>query len=171
MTYMIEEISSKDVNTKFGPKPAYRIKANGAWFSYGFKKPTFKVGDNVAFNASEGKYGPEVDVATVRLLASGGTSPGGPIISTDVATVSVTPSRPYGPPAKVFPVPKTHGDRSIIRQNALTNARESIVALAVAGKEKFENDEVLAAKIISLAKQFESYTSGDLDAFMPETAE
>jgi hypothetical protein len=166
MTYMIEEISSKDVVTKFGPKPAYRIKANGTWFSYGFKKPTFKVGDNVAFNASEGKYGPEVDVATVRLLGSGAAAP-----APSGEAPAAAPARTYGAPAKVFPVPKTHGDRSIIRQNALTNARESIVALAVAGKEKFDSDEVLAAKIISLAKQFESYTSGDLDAFMPETAE
>lgn len=45
MTYIVENITQKEVNTKFGPKPAFSITANGERYSYGFKKPTFKIGD------------------------------------------------------------------------------------------------------------------------------
>ena len=74
MSYIVESITSKDVTTKFGPKPAYRVKANGEWYSYGFKKPAFKEGDTINFSATEGKYGKEIDPASVKTLSSGSSA-------------------------------------------------------------------------------------------------
>lgn len=160
--YVVESITTKKVNTRFGEKDAFSVKANGEWFSYGFKKPVFKEGDTIEFMFSTSSYGKSIDVATVKLAAS---APAGGAV-----TSSPAPSggRAYsGPPAKVFPVPPTHGDRSIIRQNALTNAREVFVA-ACDGSFDFVPDEI-AKSIIALAKNFEMYTSGDLDEFEKST--
>lgn len=165
MTYIVESITSKDVVTKFGPKPAYRVKASGEWYSYGFKRPAFKEGDTINFSSTEGKYGKEIDPMSVKTLSSGGGA--------DPAVGASSPSpaapRAYGPPAKVFPIPPTHGDRAIVRQNALTNARELVAAAMVGAKGGVEVGDSVISRIIAIAKQFESYTSGDLDALMDDT--
>ena len=55
-----------------------------------------------------------------------------------------------------FPVDKGHYSRAIIRQNSLTNA---VNALGVAEVDP----NTYANNAISLARQFEAYSSGDLD--------
>lgn len=164
MTYVVEQISTKKVNTKFGEKDAYSIKANGEWYSFGFKKPVFKVGDSLDFQYTDGSYGKSVDVATVRLAAS---APAGGTVTSSAMTPPAAGRAYSGPPAKVFPVPATHGDRSIIRQNALTNARE--VFVAAHGSVLPWEPDAIAKSIIALAKNFEMYTAGDLDEFVKET--
>lgn len=160
--YIIENITTKDVNTKFGPKPAYTIIANGEKFSYGFKKPTFAVGDTVDFQFTESTYGKQVDATSVRMISKGD---GKAMVS--AATVSSAPTKTYTPPSKVFPIPPLHGDRAIVRQNSITNATKLVSD--VQAKSKSEIDVmVLANTIVEVAKVFEAYSCGDNDAMAAE---
>jgi hypothetical protein len=154
MSYLVENITSKDVNTKFGPKPAYSVIANGERYSYGFKKPTFKIGDTIDFQFTENTYGKNVDLPSVRLLTKGdGATP---------APTPVTVSKPsYSPPTRPFPIPALHGDRAIVRQNSITNATK----LVVDSVERTDSCdyEKLAQEVINVARMFEAYSCGDLD--------
>lgn len=67
---------------------------------------------------------------------------------------------------KVFPVPALHGDRSIIRQNSLARAVEIVTFV---GNPSYPAEE-LAEKAIEIARVFEAYSSGDLDAAVAEEA-
>lgn len=160
--YIIENITTKDVNTKFGPKPAYTIMANGEKFSYGFKKPTFAVGDEIDFQFTESTYGKQVDPVSVRMIKKGTGSP-----ATLSATVSSAPTKTYTPPTKVFPIPPLHGDRAIVRQNSITNATKLIADMQSKSKE-VRNEVELANTIIEIAKMFEAYSCGDNDAMAAE---
>ena len=158
--YIIENITTKDVNTKFGPKPAYTIIANGEKFSYGFKKPTFAVGDTVDFQFTESTYGKQVDATSVRMISKGTGAPA-------TASVSSAPTKTYTPPSKVFPIPPLHGDRAIVRQNSITNATKLVSDMQA--KSKSEIDVlVLANTIVEVAKVFEAYSCGDNDAMAAE---
>ena len=158
--YIIENITTKDVNTKFGPKPAYTIIANGEKFSYGFKKPTFAVGDTVDFQFTESTYGKQVDATSVRMITKGTGAPA-------TATVASAPAKTYVPPSKVFPIPPLHGDRAIVRQNSITNATKLVSDMQA--KSKSEIDVmVLANTIVEVAKVFEAYSCGDNDAMAAE---
>jgi hypothetical protein len=154
MSYLIENITQKDVNTKFGPKPAYSIMANGERYSYGFKKPTFKIGDTIDFQFTENTYGKNVDLTSVRLLTKGdGATP---------PPTTVSPSKaPYSPPTKPFPIPALHGDRAIVRQNSISNATK-LVTDSVTKTDSAEW-ESLAENVIYIARMFEAYSCGDLD--------
>ena len=158
MSYTIENITTKEVTTKFGPKPAYTIIANGERFSYGFKKPTFGIGDEIDFQFTENTYGKNVDLTSVQMIKKGTGVP---------ATASASPAKaPYSPPAKVFPIPLLHGDRAIVRQNSITNATKAI------GDYVSDIDgisiEDYASEIIRVARMFEAYSCGDLDAQLAE---
>ncbi len=154
MSYVIENITEKEVNTKFGPKKAFNVTANGERFSYGFKKPTFSIGDEVDFQYTENTYGKNVDLASVRLLVKGSGTP-------PPSTASTAPSKPsYGSP-KVFPIPALHGDRATVRQNSISNATKLIVD-SVKPTDK-ANWESLAIEVIQVARMFEAYSCGDLD--------
>jgi hypothetical protein len=150
---IITNITSKDVTTKFGVKQSYTVEADGKRFAYGLKKPVFTVGDDVEFQMTTNAAGYEnVDVATVRVITKGAAP----------ATSSAPTARPsYGPPAKVFPIPALHGDRAIVRQNSLTNA----VQLLREDKELAKLTSTDRANhIINIARMFEAYSCGDLDA-------
>lgn len=159
MSYIIENITTKEVTTKFGPKPAYTVHAGGERFSYGFKKPTFKIGDTVDFQYTENSYGKNIDMASVRLLSKGEGAP------TAVAPATSGSKPSYSPPAKVFPIPPLHGDRAIVRQNSITNATKAV------GDFLDENPaslEEYAETIIKVARMFEAYSCGDLDLAVAE---
>jgi hypothetical protein len=157
MTYIVENITQKEVNTKFGPKPAFSITANGERFSYGFKKPTFKIGDTIDFQFTENTYGKNVDLTSVRLLSKGEGAPA-------ATGAVVAPSKPsYGAPAKVFPIPPLHGDRAIVRQNSITNAVKAADNYLRGEDSTPSNLDEYAEFIIQLARKFEAYSCGDLD--------
>lgn len=153
MSYTIENITSKDVNTKFGPKPAYTIVADGERYSYGFKKPTFKIGDTIDFQFTDGTYGKAVDLPSVKLISKG----------EGVATpVTATPAKAaYSPPTKPFPIPALHGDRAIVRQNSISNATKLVTDSV--NKTDSADWETLANEVILIARMFEAYSCGDLD--------
>ncbi len=148
---IVESISTKPVTTKFGTKPTYSFKAEGDWYKMGFKKPAFKEGDDITFDFTEGSYGKEVTDGSV-VVAGRSAAP--------------APRAPSPVPASVpkvgFPIAPLDGQRSIIRQNCVTNAREVFVA-AHGGKPFAMSADEVADAIISLARKFEAYSAGDLD--------
>jgi hypothetical protein len=156
MSYIVENITTKEVTTKFGPKPAYTIVANGERFSYGFKKPAFKIGDEIDFQFTENTYGKNVDLASVQLIAKGTGAPA------PSASPSTAPAKAYGAPAKVFPIPALHGDRAIVRQNSITNATKAVCDYFDSNDDITSVDEY-ADLIIQVARKFEAYSCGDLD--------
>jgi len=158
MSYVIENITSKEVNTKFGPKPAFSIKTSDGWFSYGFKKPAFAIGDEVDFQYTENTYGKNVDHASVKLITKGAGATAAP--------AAAPRSGGGGFAAKVFPVPALHGDRAIIRQNSVTNATKIVTDF---GLESYADAEQIAVEVIRIARVLESYSCGDIDAEMAES--
>lgn len=157
MSYIIENITTKEVTTKFGPKPAYTIVAGGERFSYGFKKPAFAIGDEVDFQYTENTYGKNVDLASVQMIKKGTGAP------TPSASTASPGKAPYSPPSKVFPIPLLHGDRAIVRQNSITNATKA-VADFVKDVNVIDSVDDYADLIIRVARKFEAYSCGDLDA-------
>ena len=161
MSYIIENITTKEVTTKFGPKPAYTITAGGERFSYGFKKPAFAIGDEVDFQYTENSYGKNVDLASVQMIKKGAGAP-------TPSAPSASPGKaPYSPPSKVFPIPPLHGDRAIVRQNSITNATKA-VADFVKDVNVIDSVDDYADLIIRVARKFEAYSCGDLDAAQAE---
>lgn len=159
----VAQVSSKDVKTKFGMKQTYSFKLdNGNWYSTAFKSPGVSVGDVVYFHYIEDKYGNQVDpsgiakTGTAPLPASGAATP----------TLKTYPTQPSGGKG-VFPIPALDGQRAIVRQNALTNARETVVQLIVNGSSGEEIGRALdvpvANRIVDMARIFEAYSCGDSD--------
>lgn len=163
MSYTIENITTKEVTTKFGPKPAYTIVAGGERFSYGFKKPTFAIGDTVDFQYTENTYGKNVDLTSVRMLSKGTGAPA------PVASSGGGSKGSYSPPSKVFPIPPLHGDRAIVRQNSITNATKALADYIVHSEADVgANIDEYADLIINMARKFEAYSCGDLDTAQAE---
>lgn len=155
MTGIVEAVSTKDVNTKFGNKPTFSLKINGGWVKCGFKNPNASVGDEVEFDGNTGTYGLETKAVTVLRK--------GAAVAPAAATSNSTPAPKAvsGYAAKVFPIPPLHGDRAIVRQNAL--ARATDIYIAARGGKPFELEASNLDFVISLARKFEAYTAGDLD--------
>ena len=154
----IEQTDSKAVRTKFGEKKTYSFKANGVWYQTGFKFSGLNVGDVVSFDYTEDQYGKQVAVASIAKGAtpvlSGGSVP------SSALPVGRAPAPSYSSKG-VFPIPALDGQRSIVRQNALTNAREAVMQKL--GGEAALNLNQLGEAIVRLARYFESYTTGDMD--------
>jgi hypothetical protein len=158
-TGIVEAVSTKDVTTKFGTKPTYSIKVNGGWVKCGFKNHNANVGDEVEFDGNTGTYG--VETKAVVVLRRG---TGAPAVtsSTPAATAPTPQAKAFGGyKDKVFPIPALHGDRAIVRQNAL--ARATDIYIAARGGKPFELEPENLDFVIKLARKFEAYTAGDID--------
>lgn len=152
ITGVVTAMSSKEVNTKWGMKPTYSFQVDGTWFKTGFKKGKMNKGDNIQFSYTEGAYGNDVDVGSITVVGADAAP----------ATASApqrAPSPTYGSKG-VFPIPPLDGQRAIVRQNALTNARELYTSCQPTVLESLED---AAYEIIKIARVFESYACGDLD--------
>jgi hypothetical protein len=155
MTGIVQSISTKDVNTKFGNKPTYSFKVNDMWIKCGFKNPNVQVGYEVEFDGVSGTYGVETKSVNILNKAAAPTPAA-------TATAVAAPKAAYsGYKEKVFPIPPLHGDRAIVRQNAL--ARATDVYIAARGGKPFDLEDTTLDLIIKFARKFEAYTAGDID--------
>jgi hypothetical protein len=145
---VVEQVSTKDVNTRFGTKKTYSFKVGGAWYNAGFKDPGLSTGSVVTFNYESGKYGND---ATGIVVGTATPALRGPV-----------PSAPSSYPKGGFPIGPLDGQRSIVRQNALTNARELFVS-DVSNLFDVSDEDAAVATILRIAKKFEAYTTGDAD--------
>lgn len=66
-------------------------------------------------------------------------------------------------PRGKFPIDPADGQRSIIRQNALTNARELALTLLEQDKMEYEDTDSFVTQVIKIAYKFEKYTAGDYE--------
>lgn len=156
---VVSALSSKDVNTRFGTKKTYSFQADGVWYSCGFTEPKFNKGDVISFEYEEDKYGKQVDPKAVR--KSAGAPAAVPAVAAgNSARAGGGGSGGYGSKG-VFPIPALDGQRSIIRQNALTNARELYVSQDITSLGLSLQEQ--AKDIIRVARLFEAYSAGDLD--------
>jgi len=154
MSGVVEAVSTKDVTTKFGTKPTYSFKVNGTWVKCGFKNPNVDVGYTVDFDGVTGTYGLETKAVNITSRAAAPAAP--------AVTSTAAPKAAYSSyKEKVFPIPALHGDRAIIRQNAL--ARATDLYIAARGAKPFDLDKSNLGLIIDFARTFEAYTAGDLD--------
>jgi hypothetical protein len=151
---VIEQMGSKEVKTRFGPKQTYSFKAGGAWYNAGWKKPTFAVGDTISFRYEESTYGK--DVVPTSISVHGKTGAAAP---THAAGYSGKPAPSVGSKG-VFPIPPLDGQRAIVRQNAVTNARELYCAVGNYHDTDIKEDVKI---IIEVARMFEAYSCGDTD--------
>ncbi len=165
VTSTVEQLASQQRKTKYGLKDVYSFKASGQWYQTGFKKHGLNVGDVVTLDFTTDTYGNQVDMGSIKKAAG----------STTAASTSTTPpsantsgSKSFSPQSGkgVFPIPALDGQRSIVRQNALTNARElycsGIIKLEMGGDTGLPI-AVAIEDIIKAAKKFEGYTAGDTD--------
>lgn len=153
---VIEAVSTKQVKTRFGDKDTYSIKVGGDWYNAGFAKLHAGQGDTVTFEYDETKWGKQIVKGTLAMGVGGNPASG-----------SVTPNPRTGTNTSgkgVFPVPTFDGQRSIIRQNAVTNANQ-MIRTAIENVDGFlpnTIDEMLKV-LIDTARAIESYTTGDSD--------
>jgi hypothetical protein len=159
----VESVGQASVTTRFGVKPTFFFTVNGETFKTGFKRHNLNQGDVVSFPYTTGKYGNEVDVTQITKAAAGIAASPAPVSAPAASTGGSTtaPRQSYSGGGKgVFPIPPLDGQRSIVRQNALTNARELLVGTAGFADA---SPEGMAAEVIRIAKVFERYTAGDMD--------
>lgn len=169
ITGEVQEIQSLQRNTKYGPKPTFKLIIDNIPYNLGFNNPSkqgIREGTEVTFQSVHTAYGEDIDMPTLRVVGGGSTVP--TPAARPAASAPAAPAKaPHVPPAaKVFPVPLFHGDRSIIRQNSLTNAREVYCSSTVVVSSS--NTDELADQIIHLARKFEAYSAGDLDRAQAE---
>ena len=156
-TGIVEAVSTKDVSTKFGTKPTFSMKVNGTWVKCGFKNPNVAVGYEVEFDGVSGTYGVETKSVNILRKADAPTPSG----ATTAPTVAAPKAAYGGYKEKVFPIPALHGDRAIVRQNAL--ARATDLYIAARGGKPFELEASTLDLVVTLARKFEAYTAGDID--------
>jgi len=157
ITGVVEQVSTKEVTTKFGVKPTFSFKVNGMWVKTGFKNHNAAPGDTVECEGEAGTYGMETKAVAIVSKGTGVASSAGASV-TRIPTSSGGGSYAGG---RVFPIPALHGDRSIIRQNALARSVELFVGAH--GGKNFTVEEGTINYLIKAARQFEAYTAGDLD--------
>jgi len=140
---MIVNGTVEAVSTKFGK---YGVLVQGNWYS---TKPEWidpkpQKGDTIEFDSgATGKY-----LTKCKIVSSGGGAAPSGLSTAGAAGKSFSRGS--------FPVDPLDGTRSIIRQNAVTNANVYI-ATNVEGTVSVDD-------LIEVAREIEAYTSGDLDA-------
>jgi len=183
---VVDQLTYKNVTTKFGERKIwYIVDANeGEQYNVGFKKPAVDVGDEVTIEWELKFSERQATKASQASLVGSGSEPKAPS-STGRAAKAVPALKPAAPSPssggkyqpKPFPLPKLHGDRSIIRQNALTSARSLVQSMIEAGVVEFPSPEELGVVCppeeavdeitelcIRIAYQFEKYTAGDIES-------
>lgn len=137
------------VSTKFDK---YGVLVNGTWYSTKIEWANVKPnkGDQVEFDDGGAKYTKNMKI----LSAGGGSAP------------AAAGKASGGYSKGTFPIGPEDGQRSIIRQNALTNARE-LVGRTINVDTGFD-EEATVKLIIEMAREFEAYTTGDIERYEAE---
>jgi hypothetical protein len=156
---LLESITSKDINTKYGLKKKYSVKIDGVWYDAGWKKPTAVEGTHVSFTSKDTSYGKEIDGGLTPAVAGLGAG-------------TSTSAKPAAPAARgkfeaaPFPVPPLDPSRSIIRQNALRHATAT-VSMYMEHQRHIPPVNPIGGGVTSLcdsvilaAKKYEEYISG-----------
>jgi hypothetical protein len=162
-TYNFEvgAINERTVNTRYGAKKAFDLIAtDGTKYGFAFQNPArsgISVGSKVTAQGEVGSYGISLDPKTVTV--------GGEVNATPTSPVPAAPAaRSYnsaGREAKVFPLPPTHGDTAIIRQNALTNAVATVADfVATQPTEKWPDLDTWTDMVIKTAYKYAEFSSG-----------
>lgn len=112
------------------------------WYNSKFEIKA-STGDNVTFDDGGKNYVNKLRVNT-----------GGVVAKTGSVSNSTAPAKMH-----LLPVPLDNS-RAIIRQNALTNAREFFIGRLLGEEEEVDKN---LSEIIRIARIFENYTSGDAD--------
>lgn len=148
----VEGFDTKPVSG--GKFTVHYVIVNGERVSVGFSKPTVNVGDEVTI-PYEIKYGE-------KQMPKGAKIRQGSVPASSFTTPSAGRSSGGGGSTggRQFPVPPTSSERTIVRQNSVSNAARIISALigeggVAPGKE--------AQAVIDLAREFEEYSCGDLE--------
>ena len=165
----VKDIFNKTVTS---PKTGKSFKvwmvelADGSVYENGFNRPGYAIGDTVSFEW-ETKYGKPTILST-RASGNGGYNPASyPRRDSGADVPENTGSglpkhyfvaKGYANLEKSFPVPVDHPDTAIIRQNALTNAREFIMTIQHE-LPSLSTDEI-AELIIEYAYKFSEFTTG-----------
>lgn len=126
--------------TKFG----YGILVTGKWHNSKYEIRCEK-GDTVEFDDGGKNY-----CNKLKVISSG-----------DVGGATVTPIKSGGGSRGSFPIGALDGQRSIIRQNAVTNANTFLGNVGYPTKAAREAQLEL---LLDTARAIEAYTTGDLDA-------
>lgn len=155
----IEAVSTKIVKTKRGDSPTYAFKGDdGQWYNVGFDNPEVMKGDEVQFDFESTKFGNKVAFESFKVVkrVDGAATPTG-----DKPPYA---RKAFGAPqqSRPFPIPLLHGDRAIVRQNALTNARELYTAGVLVFNSAPDSDTAVK-QIVAIARQFEAYSCGDVE--------
>jgi hypothetical protein len=136
------------ISTKFGK---YGVLVNEQWYS---TKPEWidpkpQKGDVIEFDSGgDGKR----YLTKCKIVSTGGEAVQGGSVNTGGAANTSGKSFSRG----AFPIDPLDGTRSIIRQNAVTNAN-TYLASNGSGNSSIED-------LLNTARKIEAYTSGDLDA-------
>lgn len=155
--FKVGSINERNVTTKFGPKKAYDLIAeDGTKYGFAFADPArsgISVGSVVSCSGETDRFGIKLDPKTVTV--------GGVLSETASTPTSAPKSAPYGSGAKVFPLPKTHGDTAIIRQNSLTNAVATVADfIATQPTEKWPDLDTWTDMVITTAYKYADFSSG-----------
>jgi len=124
----------------------YSLRVNGTYYSCGKTDPGINKGQSVAFDAEQNEKGywdikGDVTTSGAAPAPSGGGSKKG------------------GYHDRPFPLPPRHGDRVIVRQNALAHAT-GVVSALVDLNDKV-TDAGMAERVVTVARIFEAYACGD----------
>lgn len=154
-TFEVQSINERTVTTKYGPKKAYDLMGtDGNKYGFAFSDPAkfgIKVGSVVSANGELGKYGVTLDPKTATV---GGTA-------SAASSASAPKTTGYASGGKVFPLPTTHGDTAIIRQNALTNAVATVADfIATQPTEKWPDLDTWTDMVIKTAYKYAEFSSG-----------
>lgn len=138
-------IEAKSGKSSYG---TYGIMVGGKWYNSKYEVKANK-GDEVEFDDGGKNY-----CNKLKVLSGGG---GGATTAAPTAPRSAT-SYSRGK----FPIPTDDGQRSIIRQNSLTNAVNFLASVMKYDGAIDHMDDAIAT-VVDVARVFESYSAGDLD--------
>jgi hypothetical protein len=157
-SFEVASINERTVTTKFGPKKAYDlVSTDGTRYGFAFTNPArsgISVGTKVSASGEVGRFGVALDPKTVTI--------GGEVNDMETPAASVPKQVSYsGRAEKVFPLPTTHGDTAIIRQNALTNAVATVADfVATQPTEKWPTLDTWTDMVIKTAYKYAEFSSG-----------